>query len=164
MTDNPKYDQLDHLDRMILAELSMDGRMSVAELANKLGISKNPCRVRVKRLVSEAIIVGFQAVVDPEQIGQSHVAFVEVKLEDTKETALRAFNAAVEDVPELEQCHMVSGSFDYLLKVRTKDMRAYRRVLAEQISELPHVASTATYLAMDTVKETGIESLLPKVN
>lgn len=160
MTNGSEYDQLDDLDRLILAELSLDGRMSVTVLAKKLGVSTTLCSVRVKRLVSEGIIIGFRAVLNPQKIDQSHVAFVEVKLEDTTEAALRAFDAAAGSVPELEQCYLIAGSFDYLLKVRTKDMRAYRRVLVESISELPHVASASTYLSMDTVKETGLYPVL----
>lgn len=156
MPDNSLYDQLDHLDTQILAELSLDGRISVTDLAKKLDISKTACGVRVKKLVNKKIIVGFRAVLDPQKIDQSHVAFVEIKLEDTTEAALRAFNAAVGKLPELEQCHMITGSFDYLLKVRTKDIQSYRQVLIESISELPHVASTSTCLAMETIKETGI--------
>jgi Lrp/AsnC family leucine-responsive transcriptional regulator len=160
MTNGSEYEQLDDLDRMILAELSFDGRISVAELATKLEIPKTTCGVRVKRLVSEEIIVGFRAVLDPEKIDQRHVAFVEIKLEDTTEAALKAFDEAVGSVPELEQCHLIAGSFDYLLKVRTKDMRAYRQVLVGSISELPHVASVSTYLSMETVKEISLNPVL----
>jgi Lrp/AsnC family leucine-responsive transcriptional regulator len=160
MTNSSEYDQLDDLDRMILAELSLDGRMSLTALAKKLGISKTPCSVRVGRLVSEGVIVGFRAVLDPEKIDQCHVAFVEIKLEDTSEAALSAFEVAVGSVPELEQCHLIAGSFDYLLKVRTKDMQAYRQVLVESISELPHIAGISTYLSMETVKEI---SLIPSL-
>ena len=83
-----------------------------------------------------------------------HVAFVEVKLTDTRETALRAFNAAVVKIPEIEQAHMIASHFDYLLKVRTTNMARYRTFLGETISALPHVASTSTYVAMEAVKET----------
>ena len=82
------------------------------------------------------------------------MAFVEVRLSDTREKALRAFNAAVVKVPEIEQAHMIASHFDYLLKVRTRDMTAYRRFLGETISTLPHVANTSTYVAMEAVKET----------
>jgi Lrp/AsnC family leucine-responsive transcriptional regulator len=153
MTNSSQYDQLDDLDRMILAELCLDGRKSVTKLAEKLGISTTSCSVRVRRLVSERVIVGFRAVLDPKKMDQCHVAFVEIKLEDTTEAALIAFDEAVGSVPEFEQCHLIAGSFDYLLKVRTKDIQAYRQVLVESISELPHVASVSTYLSMDTVKE-----------
>lgn len=102
MTDGSEYEQFDDLDRMILAELSFDGRISVADLATKLEISKATCGVRVKHLVSEGIIVGFRAVLDPEKVDQRHVAFVETKLEDATEAALKAFDEAVGSAPELE--------------------------------------------------------------
>jgi Lrp/AsnC family transcriptional regulator, leucine-responsive regulatory protein len=86
-------------------------------------------------------------------MGLAHIAFVEVRLSDTREAALQAFNKAVILIPEVEQCHMMASRFDYLLKVRTADIQAYRRVLGEQITALPHVASTSTYVAMETVKD-----------
>ena len=90
---------------------------------------------------------------DPIAMGLAHVAFVEVRLSDTREAALQAFNRAVRAIPEVEQCHMIASRFDYLLKVRTSDISDYRRVLAERISALPHVASTSTYVAMEAIKE-----------
>ena len=86
-------------------------------------------------------------------MGEGHVAFVQVKLSDTRSAALDAFNRAVQSVAEIEQCHMIAASFDYLLKVRTTDIAAYRRVLGERISALPHVAQTSTFVAMETVKD-----------
>ena len=86
-------------------------------------------------------------------MGRDHVAFVEVKLTDTREGALAAFNAAVVKLPEVEQCHLIAGAFDYLLKVRTSGMTGYRMLLAEKISTLPHVASTSTYVAMQSISE-----------
>ena len=91
--------------------------------------------------------------VDPAKLGRDHVAFVEVKLTDTTEAALRRFNTAVMAVPEIEQCHMIAGAFDYLLKVRTRDMRDYRRVLGEVVSGLPHVGQSSTHVSMEAVKD-----------
>ena len=146
---------IDRFDRAILRELAADGRMSVTDLAEKVGLSKSPCQVRLKRLQAEGYIRGFRAVIDPGRLGLDHVAFVEVRLKDTTEGALRAFNAAVQKVPEIEQCHMIAGAFDYLLKVRTSDIRAYREVLGEVISALPHVAATSTHVSMEAVKDDG---------
>ncbi len=81
--------------------------------------------------------------------------FVEVRLSDTRENALRAFNDAVRATPEIEECHMIAGAFDYLLKVRSEDIQSYRQILAEHISNLPHVSSTSTHVAMESVKEQG---------
>jgi Lrp/AsnC family leucine-responsive transcriptional regulator len=147
--------EIDRFDQAILRELAADGRMSVTDLAEKVGLSKSPCQVRLKRLQAEGYIRGFRAVIDPGRLGLDHVAFVEVRLKDTTEGALRAFNAAVQKVPEIEQCHMIAGAFDYLLKVRTSDIRAYREVLGEVISALPHVAATSTHVSMEAVKDDG---------
>ena len=144
---------LDKTDHKIIAALMVDGRMAVTELAKRLGMSKTPCGVRLRRLIQNRVILGFRAVVDTAKLDLSHVAFVEVKLSDTREAALRAFNDAVRRIPEVEECHMIAGQFDYLLKVRSKDIAAYRSVLGERISTLPHVASSSTHVAMEAVKE-----------
>ncbi|MEW9805223.1 Lrp/AsnC ligand binding domain-containing protein [Mesorhizobium marinum] len=146
-------DRLDRIDRNILAALSREGRMSMPELATRVGLSKTPVQARVKRLEKDGYIRGYAAVIDRERMGEGHVAFVQVKLSDTRSIALDAFNRAVAEVAEIEQCHMIAASFDYLLKVRTKDIAAYRRVLGERISALPHVAQTSTFVAMETVKD-----------
>lgn len=145
--------QLDGFDRRILTELSADGRMPITDLARRVGLSKSPCQVRVKRLQAQGYVLGFRAVLNPAMLDRDHVAFVEVSLSDTREAALSAFNSAVRSVPEIEQCHMIAGAFDYLLKVRTRDMKAYRRVLGEVISALPHVASSSTHVSMQAVKD-----------
>jgi Lrp/AsnC family leucine-responsive transcriptional regulator len=145
--------QLDRFDHAILRELSIDGRISATELGRRIGLSKSPTQARMKRLEDGGVITGYRANLDPIRMGQAHVAFVEVRLSDTREAALQAFNKAVLAVPEVEQAHMIASRFDYLLKVRTTDIQDYRRVLAERISALPHVASTSTYVAMEAVKE-----------
>lgn len=144
---------IDRIDRRILRELMRDGRLTVTALAERVGLSKSPCQVRLQRLLARGTIRGFRAVVDPAALDREHVAFVEVKLKDTSEAALRAFNTRVRDVPEIEQCHMIAGAFDYLLKVRTTDIREYRAVLGEVISTLPHVESTSTHVSMEAVKD-----------
>ena len=136
---------LDEFDRKIIAILGRDGRMTYTELAQRVGLSKTPCQQRVKRLVDSGLITGFRAIVDPAKLGLDHVAFTEVKLSDTREEALRRFNDAVRQIPEV----------DYLLKVRTPDIRRYRIVLGEKISSLPHVASTSTFVAMETICESA---------
>jgi Lrp/AsnC family leucine-responsive transcriptional regulator len=145
--------ELDGFDRKILDVLARDGRISITDLAKHIGLSKSPTQARVRRLENEGVITGYRAMLDPIRIGRDHVAFVEVKLNDTREAALSAFNAGVRAVPEIEQCHMLAAAFDYLLKIRTQDMTAYRMVLAEKISTLPHVAHTSTFVAMQAVKE-----------
>ncbi|MDZ3833252.1 MAG: Lrp/AsnC family transcriptional regulator [Sphingopyxis sp.] len=146
---------LDDFDRKILAILRQDGRITYTDLAEQVGLSKTPCQQRVKRLVQSGLIVGFRAIVDPIKLGLDHVAFVEVKLSDTRESALKQFNAAVRAIPEVEECHMIASSFDYLLKVRTADIRRYRVIMGEKISSLPFVASTSTFVAMETIRESA---------
>lgn len=142
---------IDQFDRRILAALSEDGRMSVTDLARRVGLSNTPCQMRLKRLIADGYIEGFKAILNPVRMGLDHVAFAEVKLTNTHEDALRAFNEAVKKIPEVEECHMIAGRFDYLLKIRTRDIRRYRHVLGERISALPFVASTSTNVAMETV-------------
>jgi Lrp/AsnC family leucine-responsive transcriptional regulator len=144
---------LDSHDKLILEILSGDGRISISELARKINLSKTPTQVRVKRLESEGYILGYRAMLDPIRMGVDHVAFVEVTLNDTREEALAKFNIEVARIGEIEQCHMIAGNFDYLLKVRTRSMPAYRKVLGEKISALPYVANTKTFVAMQSVKE-----------
>ncbi|PPB82545.1 AsnC family transcriptional regulator [Albidovulum inexpectatum] len=148
--------ELDRFDHAILRALSQDGRMSVTELARRIGLTKTPTQARLKRLEQAGVIAGYRAVLSPIRMGLAHVAFVEVRLSDTREAALQAFNRAVLAIPEIEECHMMAASFDYLMKVRTRDIHEFRRVLGEQISNLPHVASTSTFVAMEAVKETGL--------
>lgn len=145
--------QLDQFDLKILDILRGDGRMSVTALAEMVGLTKTPCQIRLKRLRDDGFIRGFRAVIDPSKLGRDHVAFVEVKLSDTREPALRAFDNAVRSTPEIEMCHMIAGAFDYLLKVRTRDIAEYRRVLGERISSMPHVANTSTHVSMQAVKD-----------
>lgn len=144
---------LDRLDQAILEILTRDGRVSATELSRRIGLSKSPTQARLKRMEKTGVITGYRAVLDRLRMGLAHVAFVEVKLSDTREAALQAFNKAVRLIPEVEECHMIASRFDYLLKVRTADIQTYRRVLAEGLSALPHVTSTSTYVAMEAVKE-----------
>ena len=155
MDKAPEIADLDEFDRKIIAALVEDGRMTVTDLAALVGLSKTPCQVRLKRLIETGVIHGFRAIVDPAKLGMDHVAFAEVKLSDTREAALHEFNVAVRRIAEVEECHMIASSFDYLLKVRTANIRRYRMVMGEKISALPHVASTSTFVAMETVLEAG---------
>jgi Lrp/AsnC family leucine-responsive transcriptional regulator len=150
---------LDGFDRKILDVIAVEGRITVTDLAKRIGLSKSPTQARLRRLEETGVVRGYRALFDPILLGRDHVAFVEVKLSDTRESALTAFNTAVTRIPEIEQCHLIAGAFDYLLKVRTSSMSSYRLVLADRLSTLPHVASTSTYVAMQAVKE---EAITPK--
>jgi Lrp/AsnC family leucine-responsive transcriptional regulator len=148
--------EIDLFDHRIIEALLADGRMSVTDLAKRVGLSNTPCQVRLKRLIEDGYILGFRAIVDVNKLGRNHVAFTEVKLSDTRENALNAFNVAVRKLQEVEECHMIAGAFDYLLKIRTSDIANYRQVLGEKISSLPFVANTSTFVAMEAIKEAGI--------
>ena len=146
---------MDEYDRKILSVLSVEGRISMTTLGERVGLSKTPVTARVKRLEEGGVITGYRATLSASKLGVEHIAFLEVKLSDTREKALDAFNQAVRAIPEVEACHMIAGGFDYLIKVRTSDIFAYRQVLGEQLSRLPNVASTSTYISMQSVVDTA---------
>ena len=100
-----------------------------------------------------AILDSNRAILSPLKLGLTHVTYVEVRLSDTRAKALEQFNAAVRAIPEVEECYMIAGGFDYLLKVRSRDMTDYRRIMAESISALPHIHATTSYVAMEAVVE-----------
>lgn len=151
-----KMGNLDRADLQIIKELQENARMTVTELASRVGLSKTPCQLRIRRLEEQGYITGYTVLVDQSKLGLSHIAFVQVTLNDTSSKALTAFNKAVSKISEVEQCHMIAGGFDYLLKVRTKDMVSYRLVLGEKLSTLPHVLQTSTFVVMESVKDLGL--------
>lgn len=144
---------MDAFDLKILKILEQNGRITNSELSERVGLSKTPCQIRVKNMIEKGIIKGFKAVLDNNALNRNHIAFTEVKLNDTRDTALKSFNKAVMEVPEIEECHMIAGQFDYLLKVRTKNIADYRIALGEKISSLPCVANTSTHVVMEAVKD-----------
>ena len=156
MTSQIDWNDLDRFDRAILRVLGDQGRLSIADLSRRIGLSKSHTQALLKRLEQAGIITGYRALVNPVRLGLELVTFVEARLTDTREAALSAVNDAVTAIGEIEEAHMIAGNFDYLLKIRTGSMSDYRAVLAEKISTLPHVAGTSTYVAMQAVKEPGL--------
>ncbi|AMO38253.1 DNA-binding transcriptional dual regulator Lrp [Thauera humireducens] len=152
---------MDRIDFKILAELQADARLSIVELSRRVGLTKTPCAERLRRLEKSGVIRGYHADLDPDAIGAGHIVVVQVLLTSTTEQDLRRFNEAVRRIPEIESCHMIAGDFDYLLKVRTRDIHAYRRVMGDQISGLPCVKQTHTYVVMEVVKEARSLPLKP---
>jgi len=146
---------LDRYDRAILDALSENARMTVTDLSERVGLSKTPCAARLRRLEESGVILGYRPILNHARLGQGHIAFVQVNLTDTKIRALEAFEAAARRIPEVEQCHMIAGAFDYLIKIRTRDIGAFRQVLGEKISALPHVSHTSTFVAMGVVLDPG---------
>ncbi len=148
--------ELDRIDHSIIRELQKNARITITDLASRVGLSKTPCQVRMRRLEEQGFISGYTVLVNQTKLGQNHIAFAQVTLSDTSSEALQAFNEAVKQISAIEQCHMIAANFDYLMKVRTRNMAEYRQVLGEQISALPHVLQTSTFVVMENVKDTGL--------
>jgi Lrp/AsnC family leucine-responsive transcriptional regulator len=146
-------DSLDRIDRRLLALLQADGRLSVAELGRRVHLSPTPCFERVRRLEREGYIRGYAADLDPAKLGAGLIAFVEVQLDRTTPDVFNRFRDGVIGLEPVQECHMVAGGFDYLLKVRTGDMGGYRRFL-EELAALAGVEQTHTYVVMEEVKST----------
>lgn len=140
------------LDRRILKLLQEDGRISNAALARQVKLSPSACFEHIKRLRSEGYIQGFAALLDPARLDRALLIFVEIVLDRTTPEVFDAFARAVQRMPEVLECHMVAGGFDYLIKARVKDMAAYRRFLGDSLTQLPGVRETHTYAVMEEVK------------
>jgi Lrp/AsnC family leucine-responsive transcriptional regulator len=143
---------LDEADRRILRILQQDGRITNQELAARCAMSPSACLERMRRLKERGYIKSYAALLDPEKLEQSFLVFVEVILERTTGDVFRRFSECVAQRPEILECHMVAGGFDYLLKLRTRDMAEYRRFLVDVLAELPGVRETRTYSVMEEVK------------
>lgn len=149
-------DKLDLIDRRILYEIQLNGRIPFVDLAEKVHLSKSPCLKRLRRLEKAGYIKGYRAVLDADKIAQGYLVYVQVKLKNTSRDVLERFNQSVQSVPQILSCHMMSGGYDYLLKVRTRDMKAYRILLGDVLADLPGVSQTSTFPVMEQVKETSV--------
>lgn len=150
---NPK--SLDRTDRRILECLQADGRISNVQLARKVNLTPTPCIERVKRMEKQGYIRGYTTILDPELIDASLLVFVEIDLSHNSPDAFREFREEARRLTEVMECHLVSGNFDYLIKARVKDMKAYRKLLGDKILSLPGVNSARSYVVMEEVKETS---------
>jgi Lrp/AsnC family leucine-responsive transcriptional regulator len=155
-------DKLDVIDRRILQALQRDGRMSNVELAKRVHLTPTPCFERVRRLEERGFIERYVAQLNPRKLGFGLLAFIEVSLDKTNPQAFDRFRQAVADMSEIQECHMVAGGFDYLMKVRVTDMVAYRHFLGERVSTLPSVSRTHTYFVMEEAKSTQEIPVLAK--
>ena len=147
--------ELDALDRRILAELQANGRMTNAELAHRVGLAPTSMSDRFRRLQKHGYITGFGARLDPHKLGFGLLVFVEVLLDKTTPDVFAKFAEAARNSPQVLECHMVAGGFDYLLKTRLADMNTYRRFLGEVLLSFPGVRETRTYAVMEEVKSDG---------
>lgn len=146
--------KLDRIDRKILVELQHDGRLANVELARRVGLSPTPCLERVRKLETEGYIKGYTAIVDPQKVGAALLVFVEITLSNTSPEGFDDFSKAVNKLNEIQECHLVTGSFDFLLKTRVSNMAAYRELLGETLLRLPGVRESRTYVVMEEVKQT----------
>ena len=145
--------QLDRIDRNIVRLLQRDARIAHTELARRVGLSTTPCKERVRRLEREGVIQHYQAVLDPAALDRALVVFVQIRLNRTSQDIFEEFTAAALDLPEVQECYLVSGNFDYLIKARVADMNAYRDLLGETLLTLPGVQESTIYVVMEQVKE-----------
>ncbi|MBS9955735.1 leucine-responsive transcriptional regulator Lrp [Vibrio alginolyticus] len=157
MADNYKKPskELDRIDRNILNELQKDGRISNVELSKRVGLSPTPCLERVRRLERQGYITGYTALLNPQFLDASLLVFVEITLNRGAPDVFEQFNSAVQKLGDIQECHLVSGDFDYLLKTRVSDMGAYRRLLGDTLLRLPGVNDTRTYVVMEEVKQSN---------
>ena len=144
---------MDRIDRRILEELQNDGRLSIVDLSARVNLSKSPCAERVKRLERQGLIRGYRAELDADLLDAGHVVIVLVTLDITSDDSLDKFKSAVRRIPEVQNCYMVAGNFDYMLKIRTKDIAHYRRLLEDCIGKLPNVQQTHSFVVMELVKD-----------
>ncbi|MBV8604466.1 MAG: Lrp/AsnC ligand binding domain-containing protein [Pelomonas sp.] len=145
---------MDKIDQRILRELQRDGRVSNLKLAEAVHLSPTAVLERVKRLTRDGVILGYEARLNPAKLGAGLMVFIEVLLDRTVQDVMDNFKAAVQARPEILECHLVAGGFDYLLKTRVADMAAYRGFVGEVIWALPGVRETRTYAVMEEVKNT----------
>ncbi|WP_342360362.1 Lrp/AsnC ligand binding domain-containing protein [Terrarubrum flagellatum] len=147
--------ELDRADKALLAALQEDGRMSLTDLAQKVGLSPTATTERFKRLQRDGFITGFKALLDPKLLGRGFLVFVEVLLDKTTPDIIDRFKEAAKRTPEILECHLVAGGFDYLIKTRLADMEAYRVFLGDKLWAMPGVKETRTYAVMEEVKSDG---------
>ncbi len=143
---------IDAIDRRILDILQLDGRIAAVELADRIGLSPSSTGERLRRLQKDGFIAGYGARLDPHKLGLGFLVFVEVLLDKTTPDVFDRFAAAVRRAPEVLECHMVAGGFDYLVKARLPDMKAYRAFLGDVLLALPGVRETRSYAVMEEVK------------
>jgi Lrp/AsnC family leucine-responsive transcriptional regulator len=146
---------MDSADRLLLEVLQDDGRIAIVDLAERIGLSPTATTERLRRLTRDGYILGYSARLNPEKLGRGLLIFIEVKLDRTTPDVFDRFADAVARSPEVLECHMVAGGFDYLVKIRIADMTAYRRFLGEVLLSLPGVRETHTFAVMEEIKNTA---------
>jgi len=144
---------LDRIDRKILRSLQEEGRIAITELAERVGLSATPCSERVRRLERDGYILGYHARLNPHALGQSLLVFVEIRLAAKSGQIFEEFKREVLKLPDVLECHLVSGDFDYLIKARIPEMNAYRKLLGDMLLALPGARESRSYVVMEEIKE-----------
>jgi Lrp/AsnC family leucine-responsive transcriptional regulator len=144
---------LDTIDLKILDELQVDGRLSITELGERVGLSTSPCSQRVRRLERMGVISGYHAKLNAEAVGRPLLVFVQITLSEKSEQTFKKVREELEHMPEVLECHLVSGSFDYLVKARLKGMSEYRQLLGTLLKRIPVAAQSSSFVVMEEVKE-----------
>jgi Lrp/AsnC family leucine-responsive transcriptional regulator len=144
---------MDGIDKKILRTLSRQGRLTNAELAEAVGLSPSPCWTRVKRLEQAGVIKGYAALLDQAALGLPDTVFIEVMMERHDEEHLCRFEAAVQEIPEILECHLVTGEYDYVIKAAVGGTAGYERLLREKLYRLPGVRHTRTSFALRCLKQ-----------
>jgi Lrp/AsnC family leucine-responsive transcriptional regulator len=147
---------LDDLDRKILQHLQRDGRMSLADLAEKVGLSPSPCLRRVRMLERDGVIARYVAVLDQRAVGLPVSVFVSIKLDSQRQEALDRFAKAIERWPEVLECYLMTGPRDYWLRVVVPDLDAYERFVKQKLTRLEGIASIESSFALEHVKYTNV--------
>jgi Lrp/AsnC family leucine-responsive transcriptional regulator len=160
-TQKESVRSLDKLDRKILRLLQLDGRMSMKDLAEQIGLSITPTTERVKRMERDGVISGYHARLSPAALGATLLVFVEITLNQKSASHFEQFRREVLRIPEVQECHLVSGDFDYLIKARIHEMAEYRKLLGDMLLNLPGAAQSKSYVVMEEIKETLILSTEP---
>ena len=153
-TERQPIRKLDKLDRNILKILQEDGRIAMKDLAERVGLTVTPCIERVKRMERDGVITGYYARVDPAQLGAALLVFVEITLGNKSGNMFDQFRREVQKIPEVLECHLVSGEFDYLIKARIGEMADYRKLLGDILLQLPGAVQSKSYVVMEEIKET----------
>ncbi len=145
---------IDNYDRKILRALQSDGRISFTDLGKKVGLTTTPCIERVRKLESQGLIEGYSANLDSKQLEVGLVVFVQISLSRTGQHSFSLFRDTIKEFPEVQECHLVTGHFDFLVKARVKDMTAYRDFLENHLLTVKGVQDSTSIAVMETVKET----------
>ncbi|WP_411360312.1 leucine-responsive transcriptional regulator Lrp [Pseudidiomarina sp. YC-516-91] len=150
--EDPVKITIDRIDRKILRILQDEGRTSNVALARRVGLSATACNERVRKLEQEGVIESYHARLNPTKLGANLMVFVEITLTRTSSDSFQEFSEAVQKTPEILECHLVAGDFDFLIKARVPDMPSYRKLLGETLLMMPGVNESRTYVVMEEVK------------